>query len=108
LGRADKASTTGERHTAKADLHSYYLTKKTGFKPSVFTDEEKAEPGTLASNPKNGIAGYVELQRRVNKKFDKDLKYIILIKFMQHNFKTKIKVARKSHINKDATAVETF
>ena len=31
--------------------------KKTGFKPSVFKDEEKAELGTLANNPKNGIVG---------------------------------------------------
>ena len=82
--------------------------KKTGFKPSVFTDEEKAELGTLANNPKNGIVGYVELRRWVKEKFDKDVKYITLVKFMERNFKTKVKVARKSHINKDAKAVEAF
>jgi len=82
--------------------------KKTGFKPSVFKDEEKAELGTLANNPKNGIVGYVELRRWVKEKFDKDVKYITLVKFMERNFKTKVKVARKSHINKDAKAVEAF
>jgi transposase len=80
--------------------------KKTGFKPSVFSSEEKVELGKLANNPKNGIVGYVELQRWVKEQFDKDVKYITLVKFMQHNFQTKIKVARKSHIKKDIQMVE--
>ena len=82
--------------------------KKTGFKPSVFTEVEKTELGILANNPKNDIVGYVELKRWVKEKFEKDVKYITLVKFMQHNFKTKIKVARKSHVKKDIKAVETF
>jgi transposase len=82
--------------------------KKTGFKPSVFTGDEKAALGTLANNQKNGIVGYVELKRWVKENFDKDVKYITLVKFMQHNFKTKIKVGRRSHLKKDVKAVETF
>ena len=72
--------------------------KKSGFKPSVFSSQEKVELGNLVNNPKNGIVGYVELQRWVKEQFDKEVKYITLVKFMQHNFQTKIKVARKSHI----------
>jgi transposase len=82
--------------------------KKTGFKPSVFSPAEKAELGKLVENPKNGIVGYIELQRWVKEQFDKDVKYITLVKFMQHNFQTKIKVSRKSHIKKDVQAVEAF
>jgi transposase len=82
--------------------------KRTGFKPSVFSSREKAELGKLARNSQNGIVGYVELQRWVKERFDKEVKYITLVKFMQHNFKTKIKVARKSHIRKEPEAVEAF
>ena len=82
--------------------------KKTGFKPSVFSVEEKLELGTLANNPKNDIVGYVELQRWVKENFGKEVKYITLVKFMEHNFKTKIKVVRKSHIKKDPQAVEAL
>lgn len=82
--------------------------KKTGFKPSVFTSEEKKELCQLVNNPKNGIVGYVELQQWVKEQFGKDVKYITIVKFMQHNFQTKIKVARKSHIKKDVQAVEAF
>ena len=82
--------------------------KKTGFKPSVFLAEEKAKLGELVNNPQNGIVGYVELQRWVKEQFDKEVKYITLVKFMTHNFKTKIKIARKSHIKKDIEKVEEF
>jgi len=82
--------------------------KKKGFKPSVFSAEEKTMLGDLVNNPKNGIVGYVELQKWVKENFDKDVKYITLVKFMEHNFKTKIKVARKSHIKKDLQAVEAL
>jgi len=60
--------------------------KKTGFKPSVFSPEEKTELGKLVENPKNGIVGYIELQRWVKEQFDKDVKYITLVKCMQHNY----------------------
>jgi transposase len=82
--------------------------KKKGFKPSVFSNEEKMELEKLVNNPKNGIVGYVELRQWVKEKFDKEVKYITILKFMEHNFNTKIKVARKSHIKKDEQAVETF
>lgn len=81
---------------------------KIGFKPSVFSAEEKSELGSLVNNPKNGIVGYIELQRWVKETFCKEVKYITLVKFMEKNFKTKIKVARKSHIKKDALAVDNL
>ena len=82
--------------------------KKTCFKPSVFTSTEKAGLYNFVNNPKNGIVGYVELQQWVKEQFDKEIKYITLVKFMQHNFQTKIKIARKSHIKKDVQMVEDF
>ena len=61
--------------------------KKTGFKPSVFSSEEKVQLGQLVHNPKNGIVGYVELQQWVKEQFGKDVKYITIVKFMQHDFR---------------------
>jgi transposase len=92
----------------KGGLSQLLSHKKIGFKPSVFSPEEKAQLSNLVNNPKNGIVGYIELQRWIQEQFDKDVKYITIVKFMQHNFQTKIKVARKSHINKDEQAVEAF
>ncbi len=58
--------------------------------------------------PENHIKGYKELHHWVKKEFNKQIKYNTLLKFMVAKFQTKIKVARKSHIKKDAGAVQSL
>lgn len=80
--------------------------QKTGFKPSVFSVNDKNILEKLMHNEENGIVGYVELQKWVFENLDKEVKYSTLVNFMKSQFKTKIKVARKSHIKKNASAGE--
>jgi hypothetical protein len=56
----------------------------------------------------NEISGYTKLLEWVQSELNKEMKYITLLKYVQRKFKTKIKVARKSHIKKDKKAVDTF
>jgi transposase len=82
--------------------------KRTGFKPSVFSACEQEALKILVNNPANGIVGYVELQKWVSDTFHKEVKYSTLNNFMKRIFKTKIKVARKSHIKKDEAQVDAL
>lgn len=82
--------------------------RKGGFKPSVITKEAHIAIEKKLNDPKNNIQGYVELLEWVNMELLKDIKYITLLKYVKRHFGTKIKVARKSHVKKDAEAVETF
>jgi len=59
-------------------------------------------------DPTNGLRGYVELLRWVEHEFKKQINYNTLLKYSVKNFGSKIKVARKSHINKNDEAVATF
>lgn len=79
-----------------------------GFKKSVISKEEHAKIEKKLNDPKNGIRGYIELLDWVKKELDKDIKYITLLKYAQRHFGSKIKVARKSHVKKDDTQVDTF
>jgi transposase len=79
-----------------------------GFKPSVVTAEEHKRIEHKLKDPQNGIRGYIELLDWIRAEFSKDMKYITLVKYAERHFGSKIKVARKSHIKKDAEAVETF
>lgn len=79
-----------------------------GFKTSVVSKEEHKQIEKKLNDPKNGIRGYTELLEWVNKEFSKDMKYITLVKYVQRNFGSKIKVARKSHVKKDELSVDTF
>ncbi len=79
-----------------------------GFKPSLVTPNEHKAIADKLTDPKNGLRGYKELLEWVKSELSKDMKYITLVKYTERNFGSKIKVARKSHANKDEGAVITF
>lgn len=75
--------------------------KKTGFKPSIFSSEEHNLLKTKLNNPDNGIQGYVELKDWLENETGKTYNYNTLLYYCIRNFKSSVKVARKSHVNKD-------
>ncbi len=81
---------------------------RTGFKPSVFTNEEHHAIEQKLKDPTGGLRGYVELLAWVEKEFNKQVKYNTLLKYSIKHFGSKVKVARKSHINKNEDAVSAF
>jgi transposase len=82
--------------------------QKTGFKPSVFSaiDHQKLE--IKLNDSQNGLQGYVELKAWLEKESDKVFNYNTLLYYCIRNFKSSVKVARKSHIKKDEKEVNTF
>ena len=86
------------------------LTKhqKVGFKPSVFTDVEHKKLESMLNDPKNSLQGYVELKAWIEKETGKVFNYNTLLFYCIRNFKSSVKVARKSHVKKDENMVEAF
>lgn len=82
--------------------------QKTGFKPSVFdaTDHQKLE--TKLNDSQNGLQGYVELKAWLEKETSKIFNYNTLLYYCIRNFKSSVKVARKSHAKKEQIEVDTF
>lgn len=60
------------------------------------------------NDPSTTVTSYVELLNWVREHYQSDLKYGALRKYCRHHFKSKLKVARKSHIKKDPMAEEVF
>lgn len=77
-------------------------------KPSVFSKEEHRLLGQKLKDPKNGLAGYIELQQWIEATFSKEVKYNTVLKYAMKHFGTRVKVARKSHVSKDEQSVEEF
>lgn len=77
-------------------------------KPSVFTQAEHRQIEQKLRDPKNGLAGYVELQQWIAGEFNKEVKYNTVLKYAIKHFGTSVKVARKSHVKKDEEAVVGF
>jgi transposase len=81
---------------------------RTGFKPSDITANEHAAIGAKLNDPYNGLQGYVELKYWYEAAYSKSIKYNTLLKYCVRHFKSSCKVARKSHIKKDAEQVDHF
>lgn len=77
-------------------------------KPSIFTKEEHKKIEQKLKDPKNGLAGYIELQQWVEQEFKKPVKYNTILKYAIRHFGAGVKVARKSHVKKDEQAAEAF
>lgn len=56
----------------------------------------------------DGFNSYRELQQWVEENYIRGIKYITLVKYVQQKFGAKLKVARKSNIQKDPEAVAAF
>lgn len=82
--------------------------KDTASAPFMFSEQEREKILNKLSDPNGCIKGYKELLQWVEQEFDKKVKYNSLMVFCRKQYGTKIKVARRSHINKDEEKVEAF
>jgi len=79
-----------------------------GFKKSLINAKEHKTIEKKLNDPKNELRGYIELRDWLNNKFNKDFKYITVVKYTQRHFGSKIKAARKSNVKKDEELVDAL
>ena len=82
--------------------------QRTGFKPSVFNAIEHQMLETKLNDSQNKLQGYVELKAWFEKETGKIFKYNTLFYYCIRNFKSSVKVTRKSHVKKDENQINTF
>jgi hypothetical protein len=82
--------------------------QKKGFKPSVFNAIDHLKLEAKLNDPQNGLQGYVELKAWLEKESDKIFNYNTLLYYCIRNFKSSVKVARKSHAKKNQNEVDSF
>jgi transposase len=92
----------------KEGISAFLEDGRTGFKPSEITVEEHEAIGAKLNDPYNGLQGYMELKHWYEATYNKGIKYNTLLKYCVRHFKSSCKVARKSHIKKDANQVDHF
>ena len=118
ISKRDLSAITGANHNSIVKWRNMYLHggidsllkhgRTGGFKPSVVTAEEHQKIKVLLHDSNNGIRGYKELLNWVATELGKEMKYTTLVEYVKRHFQSKIKVARKSHVKKDADKVNTF
>ena len=100
--------TSWRREYENNGIESLLTHGRIGFKKSVINSENHKIIEAKLLDPKNEIRGYVELQAWILENLKLEIGYHAIVKYCKRHFKTKIKVARKSHVNKDGEVVEAF
>jgi len=71
------------------------------FKPTLITTEVHKKIEEKLTNPLEAFRSFEELRQWIDKDFVPDIKYHAVNKYVKHKFGAKLKVARKSHIQKE-------
>lgn len=117
ISKRELANILGVNHNSVQSWRTLYLQggidaitnhKKIGHKPNILTSQEHSMIEQKMKDPNNGLRGYIELQNWIEKELGKTIKYNTLLKYCMRHFGSSVKVARKSHVNKDPNKVEAF
>jgi transposase len=79
--------------------------KRKGNRPSVIKPEQREVLREKLHEPGNGLRGFTEMVAWFNGRFNADVKYNTMNKFVKRTYGAQSKVARKSHVKKDEAAV---
>lgn len=79
-----------------------------GNRPGALNNEQKGELEKKLSNPKGGFTSYKQAADWINTTFGVDMNYHAVNMYLKRNFGTKLKVGRKTHVNKDENATALF
>jgi transposase len=76
--------------------------------PGAIGPKVKLQLQQKLSDPKGGFSSYKQAMDWINETFGLEMEYHAVNKYLKRNFGTKLKVGRKTHINKDDNAAALF
>ena len=79
-----------------------------GGKQGQITEKVHQKLATRLNNSKDGFKSFIEIQQWLKENFDIQMEYHAVNKYIKRKFGARPKVARKSHIDKDDSAVALF
>ena len=97
-----------KKRYAKEGLKGLVTEKRGGNRPSALFPAQRQLLEQRLRDPKGGFISYKEAVAWINETFGFSMKYHAVNKYLKYQFGTKLKVGRKTHIQKDPLAEETF
>lgn len=79
-----------------------------GRRHGALDEQQKAKLQKKLSDPKGGFTSYNQATEWINATFGVEMNYHAVNMYLKRNFGTKLKVGRKTHINKDENAAALF
>lgn len=79
-----------------------------GKRHGALDEQQKAKLLKKLSDPKGGFTSYKQATEWINTTFGVAMNYHAVNMYLKRNFSTKLKVGRKTHVNKDDSAAALF
>lgn len=108
LGVSNKSVHTWRRNYLKGGMELMLEDDRGGKKVAQITPAMSVRIEKRLSNPREGFKSYVEAQHWINEQFGLKMEYHAVNKFLKRRYHSKLKVARKSHINKNTADEAVF
>ena len=117
LSKNDLANEVGVNHNSiqkwrrnylKGGIKKLLADGRIGFKPSVISKASHEQIRIKLNSPEDAFTSFIDLQSWVDSTLEKGINYNTLRHYVKRHFGAKLKVARKSHVNKDKQAVESL
>jgi len=107
--KANRDSIRNWKNTYRSEGIKGLLSESRGRKkPGAIGPEVKLQLKQKLSNPKGGFTSYKQAMDWINTTFGLEMEYHAVNKYLKRNFGTKLKVGRKTHVNKDDNAEALF
>lgn len=97
-----------EEYLPDKRLEGLLLEGRGGNRKGALNDQQKVELEKKLSNPKGGFTSYKQATEWINATFDVQMNYHAVNMYLKRNFGTKLKVGRKTRVNKDENATALF
>lgn len=117
FGKRDLADALGVNHNSvqtwrtayrKGGLSALLKFERGGFKPSVIPPSVHRAIEKRLKNPTEAFNGFEQLRSWIDEHYIPAINYHTVNKYVKRHFGAKLKVARKSHVQKDEQAVKEF
>lgn len=117
LGKNVLAEKVGVNHNSIQKWRKKYVSggvtnllkyNRGGYKPSLINAHVHKKIEAKLTNPKEAFRSFEEMRQWIDTNFIPGINYHTVNKYIKRKFGAKLKVARKSHVNKDEQQVNEF
>ena len=108
LGISGQTAHTWRTNYVKRGIEGLLTFNRTHGKKSFIDEKTHKAIEQKLTDPSGGVSSYKDLQQWVSEQYLSGIKYTTLNEYVKRKFGAKLKVARKSHVNKDEEAIEAF
>lgn len=107
-GASDKSIHTWRTKYMQQGLSALLEEKRGGKKTAAITSSAHEQLSNRLNNPKEGFRSFIEIQQWLEKEFNIVMDYHAVNKYVKRKFGARLKVSRKSHVQKSPTDEVVF